>query len=77
MPRCTLFTVELLRGLQERGDLLRDRGWPLGSGGRARLGSPPCGERAVIATHIGRLPSQWQALLAVASVEGEDLLPRC
>lgn len=66
-----LFTVEFLRGLQERGDLIRDEA------GRWRVAAtldwstlPPRIE-AVIAEHIGRLPPRWQALLTAASVEGE------
>ncbi len=66
-----LFTVEFLRGLQERGDLVR------GEGGEWRVASTldwnalPARVEAVIAEHIDRLPPGWQALLTAASVEGE------
>jgi tetratricopeptide (TPR) repeat protein len=67
-----LFTVELLRGLEQRGDLLR------GADGRWMEGPAldwdhlPKRVEAVIAAHIARLPREQQELLAVASVEGEE-----
>ena len=66
-----LFVVELLRGLQERGDLIKDeRGrWIVGKALDWEI-LPPRVE-AVIAESIGRLPSTWQMTLAIASVEGE------
>jgi DNA-binding SARP family transcriptional activator/predicted ATPase len=69
-----LFTVELLRGLQERGDLLRgeDGKWQEGPGLQWEL-LPPRVE-AVIAERIGRLPAGLQRLLTVASVQGEEFL---
>jgi predicted ATPase len=67
-----LFTVELLRGMTERGDLVQDA-----SGSwieRANLDWEllPARVEAVIAERIGRLPQECQALLATASVEGEE-----
>jgi len=67
-----LFTVELLRGLKERGDLRRDEQglWVEGPGlNWERL---PARVEAVIGEGIKRLPEEDQALLAVASVEGEE-----
>jgi DNA-binding SARP family transcriptional activator len=66
-----LFTLELLRGLQERGDLRRD------DAGRWLVGATLDWERlpprveAVIGERIGRLSPPLQQLLMVASVEGE------
>ena len=66
-----LFTVELLRGLQSRGDLTKDES------GRWRAQSslnwkilPPRVD-AVIDERISRLPREWQSILSAASVEGE------
>jgi DNA-binding SARP family transcriptional activator/predicted ATPase len=66
-----LFTVEFLRGLQERGDVARDdRGrWTVAP--TLNWATLPPRVEAVIAEHIGRLPQSWQSLLTAASVEGE------
>ena len=67
-----LFTVELLRGLQSRGDLTKDES------GRWRAESSlnwqflPVKVEAVIAERIHRLPEEWQSILTAASVEGEE-----
>lgn len=66
-----LFTVELLRGLQERGDLVQDEAGRWVKGLNLNWGHLPARVEAVIAERVGRLPSEWQAALAVASVEGE------
>ncbi len=66
-----LFTVELLRDLQERGALVQDEG------GRWIEGAPldwemlPTRVEAVINQRISRLPAFLQDALKVASVEGE------
>lgn len=66
-----LFTVELLRGMQERGDLALD-------GDGAWVAQPsldwetmPARIDAVIAERTGRLDEPLRELLRVASVEGE------
>jgi len=66
-----LFTVELLRGMQERGDLARDaeRRWV--EGPALDWETLPARVEAVIAERIGRLPQRLRDLLSVASVEGE------
>ena len=66
-----LFVVELLRGLQERGDLIRNEigQWRVGKALNWEI-IPPRVE-AVIAESIGRLPEAWQRTLTIASVEGE------
>jgi DNA-binding SARP family transcriptional activator/tetratricopeptide (TPR) repeat protein len=67
-----LFTVELLRGLQERGDLVRDGGGRWVEGPRLDWERIPARVEAVIAERVGRLPKDMQRLLVVASVEGEE-----
>ncbi len=67
-----LFTVELLRDMQVRGDLVRDAGgrWVEGSGlNWERL---PARVEAVIAERIDRLDGSLRELLTVASVQGES-----
>jgi DNA-binding SARP family transcriptional activator/predicted ATPase len=66
-----LFTIELLRGMQERGDLVQKGkdGWVEGPAlDWERL---PARVEAVIAERIGRLDAGLQAELRIASVEGE------
>jgi DNA-binding SARP family transcriptional activator len=66
-----LFTVELLRGMQEREDLVRDKEgrWVEGSGLDWQM--LPARVDAVIAERIGRLPQRLRDVLTVACVEGE------
>jgi DNA-binding SARP family transcriptional activator/predicted ATPase len=66
-----LFTVELLRGLQERGDLVQDEAGRWVAGPALAWERLPARVEAVIAERIGRLPPEWQGMLATASVEGE------
>ncbi len=66
-----LFTVELLRGLQERGDLVRDEAGRWVAGPALDWERLPPRVEAVIAERIGRLPPEWQETLAAASVQGE------
>ena len=67
-----LFTVELLRGLKERGDLRRDAEGCWVEGPSLDWERLPARVEAVVAESIERLPEEDQALLAVASVEGEE-----
>lgn len=66
-----LFTVELLRGLQERGELVKD------GAGRWVEDAPLDWERmparvgAVIAERLGQLSPESRRVLRIASVEGE------
>jgi tetratricopeptide (TPR) repeat protein len=66
-----LFTVELLRGMQERGDLVRDEEGRWVEGPALDWGMLPTRLEAAIAERIGRLPNRLRDALAVASVEGE------
>jgi len=66
-----LFTVELLRGLQERGDLVQDPESRWVEGRALDWETLPAQVEAVIAERIGRLSEPLQGALRVASVEGE------
>jgi DNA-binding SARP family transcriptional activator len=66
-----LFTVELLRGMQERGDITQDQEGRWVEGPTLDWQTLPSRVEAVIAERIGRLPAPLQQMLRVASVEGE------
>jgi adenylate cyclase len=66
-----LFTIELLRGMQERGDLLHDQESRWVEGPELDWETLPVRVEAVIAERIGRLASPLRAALRVASVEGQ------
>jgi len=66
-----LFTIELLRGLQEQGELVQDSEGCWVEGPALDWETLPARVEAVIAERIGRLPEPLQDALRVASVEGE------
>jgi predicted ATPase len=66
-----LFTIELLRGLQERGDLVQDLQGRWVEGPALDWETLPARVEAVIAERIARLGRPLRAALRVASVEGE------
>jgi adenylate cyclase len=66
-----LFTVELLRGLQEQGNLVQDQEGHWIEGTSLDWDRLPARVEAVIAERIGRLPQPLRAALRVASVEGD------
>jgi predicted ATPase len=66
-----LFTVELLHGMQERGDLIQDNEGQWMEGPALDWETLPARVEAVIAERIDRLDASSQAALRVASVEGE------
>ncbi len=66
-----LFTVELLRGLQERGDLVQDGEGQWVAGPALNWEALPARAEAAIRERIGRLADPLQAALRVASVEGD------
>ncbi|MFO7625592.1 MAG: AAA family ATPase [Anaerolineales bacterium] len=66
-----LFTIELLRSMQERGDLVHDPSGLWVTGRWLDWERLPARVEAVIAERIGRLPLPQQELLRAASVEGE------
>jgi predicted ATPase len=67
-----LFTIELLRGMQERGDLVRDPKGHWAEGPALEWETLPARVEAAIGERIGRLAQPLRAALRVASVEGEE-----
>jgi adenylate cyclase len=67
-----LFTVELLRAMQERGDLVRDAAGRWTAGPALDWEALPARVEGVIEERIGRLAEGLRATLTVASVEGEE-----
>ncbi|MCJ7550259.1 MAG: tetratricopeptide repeat protein [Anaerolineae bacterium] len=66
-----LFTIELLRAMQERGDLIQDEEGCWIEGPALDWEAVPARVEAVIAERIDRLDPELQEILTVASVEGE------
>jgi tetratricopeptide (TPR) repeat protein len=66
-----LFTVELLRGMQERGDLGQDQDGNWVEGATLDWETLPARVEAVVAERIARLDPPLRAALRVACVEGE------
>jgi predicted ATPase/DNA-binding SARP family transcriptional activator len=66
-----LFTIELLRGMQERGDLVQDNAGQWIEGSALDWETLPARVEAVIAERVGRLDRRMQAILRTASLEGE------
>jgi serine/threonine protein kinase/predicted ATPase len=67
-----LFTVELLRAMQEQGSLVKDNEGRWAKGPELNWELMPARVEAVIQERIARLPAKLQQVLALASVEGED-----
>ncbi|MBN1261771.1 MAG: AAA family ATPase [Anaerolineae bacterium] len=67
-----LFTMELLRGMQERGDLVRDAQGYWVENRPIAWQALPTRVEAVIATRLSQIPPEWQTLLTLASVEGDE-----
>ncbi len=66
-----LFTVELLREMQARGDLRQDEAGYWVEGEAIDWAKLPTRVEGVIETRISRLTEELQAILTVASIEGE------
>jgi tetratricopeptide (TPR) repeat protein len=66
-----LFTIELLRGMMARGDVVRDKNSVWVESSTLDWETLPARVEAVIAERIGRLDPALQAILQVACVEGE------
>ena len=66
-----LFTVELLRGMQTRGDLVRDDAGCWVVGPTVDWDILPARVEAAIAEQVERLPPAQRELLSVAGAEGE------
>ncbi|HUW13471.1 MAG TPA: AAA family ATPase, partial [Anaerolineae bacterium] len=67
-----LFAVELLRDMQERGDLEQDGGGRWIEGGRLDWHGLPARVEGVIEERIGRLNAELRDTLTIGSVEGEE-----
>ena len=67
-----LFTIELLRGMQERGDLVRDADDCWIEGRALDWDTLPARVEAAIAERVDRLSRPLVDALRVASVEGEE-----
>jgi predicted ATPase/DNA-binding SARP family transcriptional activator len=67
-----LFTIELLRGVHERGDLIRDATGRLIARPTLDLNRLPARVDAVIAERVDRLEASDRELLRLASVQGEE-----
>ena len=67
-----LFTVELLRAMQERGELVQDEAGRWNQGAKMDWEKLPIRVEAVIAERIGRLDDDLRQMISVASVEGEE-----
>ncbi|MBN1874696.1 MAG: AAA family ATPase [Anaerolineae bacterium] len=66
-----LFTLELLRGMQERGNLIQNAKGQWSEGPVLDWDTLPVRVEAAIAERIHRLPARLQEILCAASVEGE------
>ena len=66
-----LFTIELLRGMQLRDDILRDQRGMWIESENLSWDTLPARVEAVIAERIGHLPKKYRDILGTASVEGE------
>lgn len=67
-----LFTVELIRTLQERGDVVRDGEGCWSEGPSLDWDALPARVEGVVAERIARLSDELRQLLTVGSVEGEE-----
>jgi len=69
-----LFTIEMLRSMQRRGDLVQDENGRWIEGATLDWQTLPARVDGVIRERIERLPKELQNTLKAASVEGEDFL---
>jgi adenylate cyclase len=67
-----LFTIELLRAMRERGDLVRDGDGAWIQGPTLDWEMLPPRVEGVIEERVGRLGEELREILAIASVEGEE-----
>jgi DNA-binding SARP family transcriptional activator/predicted ATPase len=67
-----LFTIELLRGMQLRGEIIKDRKGRWAEGRQLNWDQLPVRVEAVISRRINYLSSECQSLLRVACIEGEQ-----
>ncbi|HET6443147.1 MAG TPA: AAA family ATPase [candidate division Zixibacteria bacterium] len=67
-----LFTVELLRQMQSKGEIRKDRAGIWIEGQAIEWGSLPARVEAVIASRLAQLSPAQEEILRIASVEGEE-----
>jgi ABC-type oligopeptide transport system substrate-binding subunit len=67
-----LFTIELLRAMQARGDLVKDQAGHWVAGAAIDWDGLPARVEGVIELRIGRLEDDLRESLTIASVEGEE-----
>ena len=67
-----LCTVELVRSMQDRGELVRDATGRWVEGSAVDWTAMPPKVEGAVALRISSLPAEWHALLAAASVQGEE-----
>jgi tetratricopeptide (TPR) repeat protein len=67
-----LFTIELLRDMQERGDIIHDEEGQWVEGPELDWKALPVRVEGVIEERIGRLEEELRETLSIACVEGED-----
>jgi predicted ATPase/DNA-binding SARP family transcriptional activator len=67
-----LFSLELLRGMQDRGDLVQDDNGRWSEGAALDWETLPARVEAVIGERIDRLDPRLRAVLRVASIEGDE-----
>lgn len=67
-----LFTVELLRGMQERGEIIQNEAGDWVAQARLNWQTLPARVEGAIGERISRLPAPLRELLQVASIEGEE-----
>lgn len=67
-----LFTVELLRDMQERGDLVREASGAWVEAGPITWDTLPAQVEGVIEERVARLTDELKEILLTASVEGEE-----
>jgi adenylate cyclase len=67
-----LFTIELLRAMQDRGDLVRDEAGHWVEGPTLDWETLPARVEGVIAARLEQVRPELQQVMAVASVEGEE-----
>jgi tetratricopeptide (TPR) repeat protein len=69
-----LFTVEMLRGLQERGDLVQDTDGFWVEGAPVQWAQLPARVEGIIGERLGRLPAALYEMLKVACVMGDEFI---
>jgi tetratricopeptide (TPR) repeat protein len=69
-----LFTVEMLRGLQERGDLVQNTNGFWVEGAPVRWAQLPARVEGIIGERLGRLPAALYEMLKVGCVMGDEFI---